>query len=37
MVAVIRPFTPADADRIVELSLAAWQPVFSSFRGRAWP
>jgi ribosomal protein S18 acetylase RimI-like enzyme len=30
--AAIRPFAPADADRIVELSLAAWQPVFDSFR-----
>jgi ribosomal protein S18 acetylase RimI-like enzyme len=32
MSTTIRPFVPADADRIVELSLAAWQPVFSSFR-----
>jgi len=32
MATAIRPFTPADVDRIVELSLAAWQPVFSSFR-----
>jgi len=32
MDSVIRRFTPADADRIVELSLAVWQPVFTSFR-----
>jgi ribosomal protein S18 acetylase RimI-like enzyme len=28
----VRRFTPVDADRVVELSLAAWQPVFASFR-----
>lgn len=28
----IRAFTPDDADRVVELSLAAWDPVFASFR-----
>ena len=28
----IRPSAPADTDRIVELSLAAWTPVFDSFR-----
>jgi ribosomal protein S18 acetylase RimI-like enzyme len=28
----IIPYTPSQADRIVELSLAAWAPVFSSFR-----
>jgi ribosomal protein S18 acetylase RimI-like enzyme len=28
----IRPYEPADADRVVELSLAAWEPVFASFR-----
>jgi ribosomal protein S18 acetylase RimI-like enzyme len=33
MATVIRPSTPADADRVVELSLAAWDPVFASFRG----
>ena len=27
----IRRFAPADADRIVALSLRAWQPVFASF------
>jgi ribosomal protein S18 acetylase RimI-like enzyme len=32
VITTIRPFTRADADRIVELSLAAWPPVFSSFR-----
>lgn len=32
MSTTIRPFTPADADRVVELSLAAWEPVFASFR-----
>lgn len=28
----IRRYTPADADRIVELSLHAWAPVFASFK-----
>lgn len=28
----IRPFNRTDTDRIVELSLAAWAPVFASFR-----
>ena len=28
----LRPARPGDADRIVELSLAAWAPVFDSFR-----
>jgi ribosomal protein S18 acetylase RimI-like enzyme len=28
----IVPFSPEQADRIVELSLAAWAPVFASFR-----
>jgi ribosomal protein S18 acetylase RimI-like enzyme len=28
----VHPFTPAVADRVVELSLAAWEPVFASFR-----
>ncbi len=28
----IRPFAPTDTDRVVELSLAAWEPVFASFR-----
>jgi ribosomal protein S18 acetylase RimI-like enzyme len=28
----IRAFEPQDLDRIVELSLAAWAPVFASFR-----
>jgi ribosomal protein S18 acetylase RimI-like enzyme len=32
MSTTIRRYTPADADRVVELSLAAWQPVFASFR-----
>jgi len=32
MTTAIRPFTPADAGRVVELSLAAWAPVFASFR-----
>jgi ribosomal protein S18 acetylase RimI-like enzyme len=32
MTTPIRPYASADADRVVELSLAAWQPVFSSFR-----
>lgn len=28
----IRTYEPADADRVVALSLAAWAPVFDSFR-----
>ena len=32
MATVVRPFIPADTDRVVELSLAAWEPVFASFR-----
>ena len=28
----LRRYRTADADRIVELSLAAWEPVFASFR-----
>ena len=28
----IRPYTPADHARVMELSLAAWSPVFESFR-----
>jgi ribosomal protein S18 acetylase RimI-like enzyme len=28
----IRSYQPADAVRVVELSLAAWEPVFASFR-----
>ena len=28
----IRPYSPADEARVVELSLAAWAPVFDSFR-----
>ena len=32
MTTSVRSFTLADADRIVELSLAAWEPVFVSFR-----
>ncbi len=28
----IRPLAPEDADRVVELSLRAWEPVFASFR-----
>jgi hypothetical protein len=28
----IRRYEPADADRVVELSLAAWAPVFQQFR-----
>ena len=28
----IRPYEATDADRVVELSLAAWAPVFASFR-----
>lgn len=28
----IRSYEPTDADRIVTLSLAAWEPVFASFR-----
>jgi ribosomal protein S18 acetylase RimI-like enzyme len=32
MTTAIRPFTPTDAGRVVELSLAAWEPVFASFR-----
>lgn len=28
----IVPFTSSDADRVVELSLLAWEPVFASFR-----
>lgn len=32
MTTAIRRFLPADANRIVELSLAAWEPVFASFR-----
>lgn len=28
----LRQFTQSDTDRVVELSLAAWQPVFTSFR-----
>jgi len=27
----IRPYTPADLDAVVDLSLAAWAPVFDSF------
>lgn len=30
--ASIRPYAPADADVVVALSLAAWTPVFASFR-----
>lgn len=32
MTSTVRAFTPTDTDRIIELSLAAWQPVFDSFR-----
>ena len=32
MTTTIRPFVAGDTDRVVELSLAAWQPVFASFR-----
>lgn len=32
MTTTLRPFHADDADRIVELSLAAWEPVFDSFR-----
>jgi ribosomal protein S18 acetylase RimI-like enzyme len=32
MSTMLRPFRTADADRIVQLSLAAWEPVFDSFR-----
>ncbi|MFN0091542.1 MAG: GNAT family N-acetyltransferase [Acidimicrobiales bacterium] len=32
MPTTIRTFHPADTDRVVELSLAAWEPVFASSR-----
>ncbi len=32
MTTSVRRFEPPDADRVVELSLRAWAPVFSSFR-----
>jgi ribosomal protein S18 acetylase RimI-like enzyme len=32
MSTALRPFHPDDTDRVVELSLAAWAPVFASFR-----
>jgi len=28
----LRPYRPADADQVVDLSLSAWAPVFDSFR-----
>ena len=37
MTTVIRPINTSDADRVVELSLAAWEPVFSSFREALGP
>ena len=37
MVLEIRPGTPADEDRIVELSLRAWEPVFASMHDVVGP